>query len=100
MAVEKTLVGAAGEAAAAIAEAQRPANGGRDRARAPSDVERPAALIEQRGHDPSVAGDAAERFRRNARAVVQGRRKLRCAAGGLLARATAGQQVALEVNDH
>jgi hypothetical protein len=92
-------VQAAGEAAAAIPHPQGAADGGGDGAGAAADVEdaggagRAGAGVGggcARGHQGGVAGDAAKRFRGNARAVVQG--------GGHLA--VGGEDILIQVQDH
>src|SRR5690349_21295306 len=89
MAVKESAGGAAGEAAAVVAKQEGAADRGRDRAGAAAYVKDGVVPVDGGRDEAAVAGEAAERFRGNGGAVVQGSAERRVVGG----------EVAIQVHD-
>ena len=68
--VQESRVGAPRKGAAVVAQHQGTADGRRNAAGAPADVQR--LTVVAHGHQAAIAGHPSKRFRGNARPVLQG----------------------------
>ena len=96
VAVKEWRVGAPGKDAAAVAQHQGPADGGRNTAGAAADVQRLPIAVLAHGHKPAITGHPPQRFRGNAGAILQGGRPLAIGSQRLLPLPTVGRGIRVE----